>query len=106
VVLSLGMINEYSASLLLSLCSGVVGGGLWFVQWWGAGNEPWVLRQSILAVATAMTAMTVGIHRLHFVEGWREIATSSDSVGSRYSEGTIISLLYRYCDMTPESRNS
>jgi hypothetical protein len=33
VGLSLGMINESSASLLLSLCSGMVGGGLWFVQY-------------------------------------------------------------------------
>jgi hypothetical protein len=33
VSLSLGMINESSVSLLLSLCSGVVGGGLWLVQY-------------------------------------------------------------------------
>lgn len=93
MVLSLGMINEYSASLLLTLCSGVVGGGLWFVQWWGSGvgNEPWVLRQSIFVVATALTG---GIYRLCFVEDWRINATSSAPVVSSYSEAAIISLLY------------
>jgi hypothetical protein len=45
----------------------------------GIGNEPWVLRQSILVV---VTTMTVGIHCFHFAEHERTIATSSASVVS------------------------
>jgi hypothetical protein len=45
----------------------------------GGGNEPWVLRQSILVVVTTATA---DIHRPGFVEEWLISVTSKASFGS------------------------
>jgi hypothetical protein len=47
----------------------VVGGGWWWLVVCRVvgvvGNEPWVLRQSILVVTTTMS---LGIYRLYFAE--------------------------------------